>query len=100
MKLNFLGVPVYLNGRNYYVPSLSTLDFRANYDVLTAAPAEGASPLESFDRLIPIIGLATRRNYPEVTDADLAGWLDLTTFKLAVRAVQGASGLEPVAEGE
>jgi hypothetical protein len=35
-----------------------------------------------------------------VTDEQLEEWLDLTTYPLAIRAVQSASGLAPVAEGE
>jgi hypothetical protein len=99
-KLKYLGVPVFMNGQNYYVPSLSTIDFRSNYGLLTSAPPEGSSPTESFERLIPVIGLAVRRNYPDVTDDNLEEWLDLTTFPTIIRAVQGASGLEPVSEGE
>lgn len=100
-KLKFLGVPVFLNGQNYYIPSLSYPDFKANYEFLASAPQlEGTGTLEYFDKLIPIIGLALRRNYPEVTDEQLGQWLDLTTLKLAVQAVQGQSGMTPVSEGE
>ena len=99
-KLKYLGVPVYLNGQNYYIPSLSTRDFKAHYAELTAPPKEGEEPSESFDRFTPIIGLAVRRNYPEVTDEQLADWLDLHTFGQAMKAVQAASGLTPVAVGE
>jgi hypothetical protein len=99
-KLKYLGVPVFLNGQNYYIPSLSTRDFRANYDLLTKPAPEGATIIETFDRLIPVILLAVNRNYPDVTLENLNDWLDLTTFKLAMEAVQGASGLRPVAEGE
>ena len=100
MKLNYLGVPVYMNGQNYFIPSLSTQDFRANYEALTTKPAEDAGPFEAFDRLLPSIGLALRRNYPDVTDTQLSDLLDLHTFQLAAKAVQNASGLTPVAEGE
>ncbi len=99
-KLKYLGVPVYMNGQNYYIPSLSTRDFREHYDAMVSPAAEDARPEANFDRYLPIIGLAIRRNYPDVTDAMLADWLDLHTFGLAVRAVQNASGLQPVPEGE
>ncbi len=99
-KLKYLGVPVYMNGQNYYIPSLSTRDFRANYELLTAEAPEGAGPFESFDRFLPVILLAMQRNYPDITAEQLAEWLDLHTFQLAVRAVQSASGLTPVPEGE
>jgi len=99
-KLKFLGVPLYLNGQNYYIPSLSTRDFRANQETLVAPFPEGAAPGDSFDRYIPIILLALNRNYPEVTRENLEEWLDLYTFRQAIATVQGASGIVPVSEGE
>jgi hypothetical protein len=99
-KLKYLGVPIFMNNQNYYIPSLSIVDFRANYEMLTAPPAEDASPFESFDRFMPVIGLAIRRNYPEITDENLAEWLDMTTFQMALEAVRGVSGIVPVSEGE
>ena len=100
-KLKFPGAPVYFNGQNYIVPSLAFQDFKESYDFLTAVPdVDGSKIFEYFEALVPIIGKAVRRNYPEVTDADLAGWLDMNTLPLAVKAVQAASGMTPVSEGE
>jgi hypothetical protein len=100
-KLKYLGVPVYMNGQNYYVPSLSTVDFRNHYQLLTQSDENAPKDaLSTFTAYIPIIGCAIRRNYPEVTDELLGEWLDLTTFPLTIKAVQAASGLAPVAEGE
>jgi hypothetical protein len=99
MQLKFLGVPVYMNGQNYYIPSLSTKDFKANESSLLEVK-EGETASQQFDRFIPIIGLALRRNYPDVTDENLAEWLDLHTFKLAIKATQDASGVTPVSVGE
>ena len=103
-KLKYPGVPVYMNGRNYYIPSLSVRDFRTNYEVLTkpivAAEDNAKAGLDAMDRFLPIIGLAIRRNYSEVTDGLLEDWLDLLTFKQAMRAVQDTSGLTAVTEGE
>lgn len=101
MKLNFLGVPVFLNGQNYYIPSLAYGDLEANYDVLiSGADSQGHEGFEYVKKVIPIIGLAVRRNYPDVTDEQLLGWLDATTLPLAIKALQNASGLTPVSEGE
>lgn len=97
-QLKYLGVPVYMNGQNYYVPSLSTKDFRVHEATLSEVKKD-ESVVAMFDRFIPIIGLAIRRNY-DVTDEQLGEWLDLHTFKLAIKAVQDASGMEPVATGE
>jgi hypothetical protein len=103
MKLNFVGVPVYLNGRNYYVPSLAYPDFKANYALLTTAPPNEMSGDEMFayfEARIPVIGMAVRRNYPEVTDEQLTGWLDMNTLLPAIQAVAASSGIKPVSEGE
>ena len=105
-KLKFPGVPVYMNGRNYYIPSLSTRQYRENASTLEKPPlqAEGESPISFVgrlgDELVPIIGIAIRRNYPEVSDDDLADWLDGTTLMTAWQATQNASGMTPVTEGE
>jgi hypothetical protein len=100
-KLKYLGVPVYLNGQNYYIPSLSYTDFKASYDFLVSVPElEGAKLFDYFDKLVPIIGAAVRRNYSDVTDEQLAEWLDMTTLPMAAKAVQSASGITPVSEGE
>lgn len=98
-QLKFLGVPVYMNGQNYYVPSLSTKDFVANEQALLEVK-DGETAAQQFERFLPIIGLAVRRNYPDVTDDNLAEWLDLHTFKLAIKAAQDASGVVPVSAGE
>jgi hypothetical protein len=98
VKLKYPGVPVYINGQNFYIPSLSTRDFREHYAEISKEDEE--NPAESFDRLIPIIGLAVRRNYPDVSDEQLAEWLDLYTFRQAVKAMANASGMEPVTEGD
>jgi hypothetical protein len=101
MKVKYLGVPVWMNGQNYLVPSLSYSDFKAHYDFLISVPnLDGAQLFNYFDALIPIIGMAVRRNYSDVTDEQLAEWLDMTTLPLAAKAVQSASGIAPVSEGE
>jgi hypothetical protein len=57
-------------------------------------------PRDTFDKLIPVLLLAIRRNYPEIAQGDIEEWMDLTTFTQAVQAMQGASGMSPVTEGE
>jgi hypothetical protein len=99
MKLRYPGAPVYFNGQYYYIPSLSTRDFRANADKIANA-SEEATVIETWDQYIPIIGLAIRRNYPEMSDELLEEHLDVYTFNKAYRACLNASGTEPVNEGE
>ena|ERR1700744_1243715 len=98
-QLKYLGVPIFMNGKNYYMPSLSTRDFRAHEQSLLKN-IEGETVSQQFERFIPIIGLAVRRNYPEVTDEMLEEWLDMHTFKLAIKIMQDVSGVVPVSEGE
>jgi hypothetical protein len=105
-KLKFAGVPVYINGRNYFIPSLSLKQFEENQVILET----GTEPLKEETNIawmirtrrvtIPVIGMALRRNYPEVTDENLLDWLDSDSHLKAWRATQGASGMEVVSEGE
>ena len=95
----YRGVPVFMAGTTYIIPALSLRQFEENTEALTA-PIEGASALEVFKRSVPIIGLAIRRNYPEITDEALFDMLDLENFNVVMRAVQNASGMKVVAPGE
>jgi hypothetical protein len=105
-KLNFPGVPVYMNGRNYYIPSLSTRQYRENASVLENPPVpEDGEKSASYvaratEAMLPIIGIAMRRNYPDVTNDQLEDWLDGSTLMTAWQATQNASGMTPVTEGE
>lgn len=98
----FKGVPLFLNGQTYLVPSLSFVQFQKHYKLLIA-PMEGFtedSPTGPMEAYVGLVGDAIRRNYPDVSDGDLREWLDLNTFREALLAVQGASGLKVVAPGE
>ena len=101
-ELPFRGVAVFMGGKEYIVPSLSTRQFRDNYKTLTQS-IDGDTEqavLGSFERFIPLIGLALRRNYPEMNDDQLWDLIDLSTFKTIVGAIQAASGMKTVAPGE
>ncbi|MBS1803512.1 MAG: hypothetical protein JST28_09095 [Acidobacteria bacterium] len=106
MRLKFPGVPVYLNGQNYFIPSISTRQYKENQAALEGSldQKDGESVIAYAIRVqeaaVPIIGMALRRNYPHVTDDDLWDWLDAHTFNLAWKATQNASGMTPVTEGE
>jgi hypothetical protein len=99
-KLKYLGVPIFMDGKNWYFPSLSTLDFRNNYDGLVKVFPADTPFTEIYNHYAPIILLAVQRNYPELTAEQLESMFDLYTFKLAIKAIQAASGIEPVSEGE
>ena len=99
MKLRYPGVPVFINGKNYFIPSLSLRDFRANAEVIASARRED-TPKETWDKYVPVICMAMRRNYPKISEEWLEEHLDLDTFNKAFKACLNASGLEPVTEGE
>jgi len=99
-KLNFRGVPVYMNGQNYYIPSLSTRQYQENQTFLTAGVPDDTPPEKVVTWFYPLILLAVQRNYPDVTMENLLDWLDAGSAKEAVQAVTGQSKLEGVTEGE
>jgi hypothetical protein len=83
---SYPGESVFFNGRSYCIPSLSARDFLAHRAEFSALAKQSEGSIESFGRFIPVIGLAIRRNYPDVTDEQLGEWLDLHTIGLAIRA--------------
>lgn len=98
----YRGITVFFQGKEWIVPSLSVGQFEDNYDKLTKIEpvTDQKSLKKQFSTLLPIIGLAIRRNYPDVRDEDLRNWLDLATFKVCLRAVQNMSGLTEGTPGE
>lgn len=106
--VRFKGVPFFMNGQEYLIPSLSLKQVQDNHARLANtepdAPAEGADPvntaLATFTAYIPIILMAVNRNYPEVTEEDLWEWLDMGNFAEALSIVQAASGFKASTPGE
>lgn len=99
-KLKFRGVPVYMNGQNYYIPSLSTRQYQEQQAFLNAGVPDDTPPEKVVTWFFPLILMAIQRNYPDVTNDDLLDWLDAGTATEAVKAVTGQSKLEGVTEGE
>lgn len=118
-QLKYRGVPVFIAGRELIVPSLSVRQFNehmallmdpgVSQDELLAAISAGDQDKitelrhkieERMNRLVPVVGLAIRRNYPEITDEELFDILDLDSFAEVLRAVQSASGMKRVKPGE
>lgn len=101
-ETKYRGVPVFLGGREYLVPSLSVRQYREHAELL-AKPIHAASDaemIEVLDKYVPLIGAAMRRNYPELRDEDLLDMVDLGNFRELVTAISGASGLRVVNPGE
>lgn len=119
-ELKYSGVPVFMDGRQFIIPSLSVRQFKESMALLMADAgvvqedlvvaiasgnhgkvAELRGKIEDhMNKLVPIIGMAIRRNYPEVTDENLFDMLDIETFREALKAVQGGSGMKRVTPGE
>ena len=94
------GTAVTIGGRKLIIPSLSVKQFQAAYEDLRApvTDEDAGTIARRFETFIPIIGIALRRNYPDITDEWLWDEFDLFSFPLALRAVQAAAGLEAVVE--
>lgn len=99
-ETRFRGVTFFMNGRDYVIPSLSLRQLQEHYDLLTKPGKKDENLVAQFAKYLPVIGQAVRRNYPEVTDADLEDWLDISCFREIVLVVQGASGIKAAAPGE
>jgi hypothetical protein len=104
-ELKFRGIPVFFDGQEWIIPSLSVRQFRDNLDLLSevverTSTGDRKQVVAMMNALIPVIGLALRRNYPDVTDDQLFDVLDISTFSQAIRAVQGASGMKEARPGE
>lgn len=101
-QVKYRGVPVFFDGREWIVPPLSVRQFRDNLALLTQPIGEVTpeNAVERMDKFVPIIGMALRRNYPDVTDGWLLDALDLRTFVEATLAMQTASGMKAAQPGE
>jgi hypothetical protein len=93
---------VFFDGQEYVVPPLSVRQFRDNLKLLTEPVGEVTpeNAVERMNKFVPVIGMALRRNYPDLTDDHLLDALDLGTFIQALLAVQKASGMKAGAPGE
>lgn len=98
----FAGVPFFLGGRDLLIPALSLGQVETHYDTLAQMGnlAPGQTAIDVFRMSVPVIGAAVRRNYPEITDAELFDWIDLANFKELAGIVQAAAGFETVRPGE
>jgi hypothetical protein len=50
--------------------------------------------------LFPVLYLAFKRNYPDVTEEQFADMLDLRSYSEVTSAVMAESGVKPAAPGE
>jgi hypothetical protein len=100
------GTSVVMDGREYIVPALCVKDFRAHLKTLLTRPVLDASNPDpevvgkAMGDTIPVLYLAFKRNYPDVTEEQFADMLDLRSYSEVTSAVMAESGVKPAAPGE
>jgi hypothetical protein len=101
-QVKFKGVPVYMDGEIWIVPSLSVRQFRDNFDKLQkgfgSLTPENIS--EKVDETMPVILMALNRNYPDLTPDRLIDMLDMSTLPEVFQAIAAASGTKRIASTE
>src|SRR6266404_7655055 len=97
------GIDIEMGGETYILPPLTLGQLRSGIrdkmqenDKLIG---EGKF-WEALDIKNSIIGAALRRNYPDITDEDVGGMLDLRNYDKAWEIVLGGSGLRSQASRE
>jgi hypothetical protein len=85
-KVKYAGTPI----NDLIVPALS-IGQAEEFDQLIVAvkPAEGELRTAYAKRLLPLVATAIKRNYPEMTETQIADDLDFNSFNAAVRAALG-----------
>jgi hypothetical protein len=101
-ETKYRGVSVEIAGQEWVVPPLSVRQFRDNVKMLIEPVGEVTAEniVDRMDKFVPVIGMAMRRNYPDITDDFLFDALDLSTFATVLIAVQTASGMKVGKPGE
>lgn len=100
--VKYKGVAVFMDGKEWIVPSLSVRQFRDNFEKLTKDMGElsAGNFAEKLTELMPIIKMALNRNYPELSEDQILDMLDLSTFPTVIQAIAAASGMRKAEPGE
>jgi hypothetical protein len=82
-KAKYAGIPI----NDLIVPALS-IGQAEQFDELVQQVTPKPEELRTAyaKRLLPLVAAAVQRNYPEMTEADVAAALDFDCFSVAVRA--------------
>jgi hypothetical protein len=90
-RVKYAGVPV----NDLIVPALS-IGQAEELDSLVSnlAAADGESRGAHAKRLIPLVAAALRRNYPDMSDEDVARDIDFDSLTIAVRAALALTATE------
>jgi hypothetical protein len=95
------GITIAMGGRDWIVPPLTLGQLRR---LLPKVADMGRVDMQMDDAqlgvVVEIVGAALRRNYPEITDAQIEEMLDMGNAQAVMDAVRGGSGLRQVRPGE
>lgn len=99
-KPKYEGVSIYMDGREWVIPTLSVRQFRQHYKLLLDTDVTVENWQDKVAERIPLILAAMSRNYPEVTEEQLLDMLDLRSFNAVLLAISNASGIRRAQPGE
>jgi hypothetical protein len=100
------GTRINMDGKDWTVPALSVRAFRENIQTLMAATVTDPSNVgadavgKQIDDALPVLYLAFKRNYPDVTEEQFVDMLDLNSYSQVMAAVMGQSGVTTAKPGE
>lgn len=81
------GTPVQLGGRQYVMPPLNAVDAARYWDRIEAA--EHGKTVENLNLTVTLVTACLRRNYPAITEDDVAPHVDLDNLRALSAAVLG-----------
>jgi hypothetical protein len=96
MDEKYEGIPITIGKKKYVVPPLSfkgLKSLRAEMDVLKTAQLGEMFTDEQADAMIKVIHAAVSRNYPDITEDDLAEMIDFGNVNQIIGAIYANSGL-------
>jgi hypothetical protein len=95
------GFKISLCGQDFVIPAL-TLGQVEKFDetIRTVDGIQGDRMPDKIRAAMPLMLAAFRRNYPEMTEAELSEMIDLNTFRIVLAAIAGATGYTKAAPGE
>ncbi|NTV01934.1 MAG: hypothetical protein HGB04_04000 [Chlorobiaceae bacterium] len=80
-------------GRILILPPLSIAALKLHKDDIKAM-REDIGNIDNFEKAVTIITASAKRNYPDITEAEIEDLLDVKSVWAVFRIVMGSSGLE------
>lgn len=89
------GIPVELGGHTLVVPPLALGDLESLQEKIAGFKGD-VTDLGQVSACIDVAHRAISRNYPEVTRADVAAWIDVANMNEVFEAVMDVSALKRI----